>query len=147
MIQSGLYEYLINAPSITALLTSGQAGNSVHFVRAPKTPLTPFIVIHLPSVPPAEATFDGSSQLIEGFIQFDSYAADDTTGLGGGALNARKLSQTVRDLFKNFSSTLPDGTSISFTDVIADFDDGYEAGAENFLFRCVLRLKAFYTEP
>lgn len=146
MIQSGLYEQLINAPSITALLTSGQAANSVHFVRAPKDPPTPFIVLHLPNVPPAEATFDGSSELIEGFVQFDCYAADDTSGLGGGALNARQLNRAVRDLFKNFSGTLPDGTTISFTDVLADFDDNYELGGENFLFRSVLRLKAFYTE-
>lgn len=141
MIQSGLYNLLINAPSITALLTSGQAGNSVHFVRAPKQPITPFIVIHLPSVPPAEATMDGSSQLIEGLIQFDCYDKDEN-----GAEDARQLCRAIMNLLSSFGGTLNDGTTIQFTDVIANFDDNYEVGGEDFLFRSVVRLRAFYTE-
>lgn len=141
MIQSGLYNLLINAPSITALLTSGQAGNSVHFVRAPKQPITPFIIIHLPSVPPAEATMDGSSQLIEGLIQFDCYDKDEN-----GAEDARQLCRAIMNLLSSFGGTLNDGTTIQFTDVIANFDDNYEVGGEDFLFRSVVRLRAFYTE-
>jgi hypothetical protein len=152
MIKSGIYTKLINAPSIQALLPSDTssppnslASQCVHFTRAPKKPLTPYIVVHLPDVPPAEATLDGVTEQILGMIQFDCYADDDKSN-GNGALVANQLSIAVRDLLKNFSGTLSDGTVISFCDVLAHFDDGYEEGGTSFLFRWVLRLQAFYTE-
>lgn len=158
MIQEGLYNMLVNASAIQALLPSSgspavsQAYKCVHFVRAPKEPLTPFIIVHLPDVPPAEATLaDGVSSLIEAMIQFDSYAPEKN-----GALLARQLSRAIRDLcvgndttpspYNPGPGTLSDGTTISFCEVLADFDDNYEVGGTSFLFRSVLRLKAFYTE-
>jgi len=147
VIQSGIYVMLIGASSIQGLLPSDSntgaslAKDCVHFVRAPKEPRTPYIIVHLPNVPPAESSLDGVSDLIDGEFQFDSYASEQN-----GALTARQLSRAVRDLFKNFSGTLSDGTTIAFYEVTADFDDNYEVGGTSYLFRSVLRLKAFYTE-
>lgn len=142
MIKGGLYNYLINAPSITSLLTPGQAGNSIHFSSAPKQPLTPFIVIHLPSVPPAEQTLDSASALIEGLIQFDVFASD----IANGAQSASQLVRALKNLFVGLNTTFNDGTTIQFVEVVIDADDGYEEGGQSFLFRSYIRFKAFYTE-
>jgi Protein of unknown function (DUF3168) len=148
MIQSGLYAMLVAAPSIQALLPvdsntgASLAKNCIHFVRAPKEPQTPFIVIHMVNLPPAASSLDGVSELIEGEFQFDCYASDD----GNGALVARQLAQAVRLLLENYSGTLPDGTTIAFYEVTSDFDDNYETGGQGYLFRSVLRLQAFYSE-
>ncbi len=103
----------------------------------------PYIVVHLINVPPADASLDGVvTNLIDGEFQFDSYADDASNG----ALTARQLNRAVRELLQDFDGTLSDGTVIRFYDVSADFDDNYEVGGTSFLFRSVLRLKAFYTE-
>lgn len=152
MISAGLYNKLINAPSIQALLphdaaspTSSLARRAVHFVRAPKLPITPYIVIHIVNAPPASGTLDGVTEQILGEIQFDC-VADDQKENGNAALIANQLSIAVRELLKNFSGTLSDGTALSVCDVVAHFADGYEEGGTSFLFRWVLRLEAFYTE-
>jgi hypothetical protein len=145
MIQEGLYAKVTQAPSVQALLPTDPANGgaslayqAVHFGRAPQQPARPFIVVHLVNAPPAEASLDGVSELIDGDIQFDSYADD--------ALTARQVSRAVRDLFKNFAGSLSDGTFIQFVDVTADFDDTYQVGGVGYLFRSVIRLKALYTE-
>src|SRR5579863_2305446 len=148
MIQAGLYTALINAPSIQALMPKDSSGASlgkdcVHFVRAPKQPKLPCVVVHMINVPPADASLDGVvTNLIDGEFQFDSYADEASNG----ALAARQLNRAVRELLQDFDGTFTDGTVIRFYDVSSDFDDNYEEGGTGFLFRSVLRLKAFYTE-
>jgi hypothetical protein len=107
---------------------------------ADKVPTRPFLVMNLVAAPPAEATLDGISALIEGEIQFDSYA--DTPQ------QARTLSQAVKTfLMVTFlGGVLPDGTTIQFVDVTMDHDEPYEMGGVGYLYRCLLRLKAFYSE-
>lgn len=166
MIQSGLYNKLASDPSIQALLPSDSsvspqislAYKCIHFVRAPKQPtqkpqsgttlinLIPYIVIHLPNTPPAEETLQGVTDLRDDEIQFDTYANDVN-----GALTARQLANAIRELFlpdggPNFSGPLSDGTTITFYSVMADFDDNYEVGGVGFLFRSVLKVKAFVLE-
>jgi hypothetical protein len=142
MLASGLYQQLGATAAVTALLgklnQEQGGGNSIYFTLAPKQAPAPFLVIHRINTPPAGQTLDGVSDLIDGEIQFDSYAGD--------AITAQKLSRAVRDALKNFGGPLPDGTTIQFVEVTADMDAGYEQGGTGYLFRSILRLAAFYTE-
>lgn len=116
------------------------ANLAIFITAAGKQPPRPFLVLNRVDGPPAGATLDGTSDLIDGEIQFDSYA--DTPQA------AETLSHAVRDyLMKTFNAgALPDGTVIQFVDVTADHDEGYEQGGAGYLYRALLRLKAFYTE-
>jgi hypothetical protein len=140
MLLQGLYGLLAKTVAVTSLLgkPTGQDGPPIYFGEAPKQPVVPFLVIHRITTLPAGETLDGVSDLIDGEIQFDSRAADQPA--------AQKLSRAVRDTLKNYGGALPDNTTIQFTEVAADFDDGFELGGQGYLFRCILRLKAFYTE-
>jgi hypothetical protein len=147
MILAGIYQYLGTVSGVTSLLgtpTQGQGGGlAIYFTAAPKGPATPFLVIHRIDSPPAAQTLDGVSALLDGELQFDSYAAD--------AVDAEKLSRAVRNTFcplggPNYKGTLADGTSIQFTEVTADLVGGYEQGDTGYLFRSILRLAAMYTE-
>jgi hypothetical protein len=142
MILTGLCSQLLTAAPVTALLTSpGQtAKNSIFMNVATKQPPTSFLVLNIVAAPPAQATLDGISKLIEGEIQFDSYSSTPQA--------ARLLSQTVRDyLMTTFNAgALPDGTAVQFVEVTLDHDEPYEQGGAGYLYRSLLRLKAFYTE-
>ena len=141
-VLSGLYNFLTQnsaAAVVQALLTPAPQ-NQVHFSLAPKQPVRPFLVIHLLDGPPAEATLTGSSALIDAEFQFDSYADDQLT--------ARALSQAVRDALKNLEGSLPDGTVVNFYQVVVDLDERYELGGSvGYIFRSLVRIRAFYTEP
>ena len=142
MISQGLYGLLAQAAAVTGLLgkppANSQDGPPIFFASAGKQPPTPFLVMHRLEGAPAGQTLDGMSDLIEGEFQFDSYANDLPT--------AQKISRAVRDALKAYSGALADGSSIQFTEVVADFDDGFELGDSGYLYRAVLRLKAMYTE-
>lgn len=137
MISNGLYELLTTTTPLSSLLAA-PANNSVFFSLAQKQATRPYVVLHVVNAVPAEKTQDGSSALIDGELQFDSYADSQ--------LMARRLSQTIRDLLVDFTGPLPDGTILQFAEVIADFDDPYELGGGGYVFRSVLRLKALYTD-
>ena len=139
MIFNGLYAKLINEPTVAALLSTPPSA-AVHYSLAPKDGAgqRPYVVIHVLNAPPAEATLDGSSDLVEGELQFDCYADDQ--------ISARKLSRAVRDVLKNYQDSLPDNTVISSCEVTMDLDDPYEVGGGGYLFRSLFRLRAFYTE-
>lgn len=128
---------LTTAPSVIAVLAT-PATDSVFFSLARKQAGRPFVVMHVINAPPAETSLDGSSQLIEGEFQFDSYADDQLT--------ARKVSRAVRDVLKDYHGPLSDGTLMQFTQILLDADDPYEVGGVGYVFRSVLRMKGFYTE-
>jgi hypothetical protein len=142
MLLQGLYTFLATDGSAAAVQAAlAQPPKSAIFETAAiKQPPRPFLVLNLVAGPPAGQTLDGISDLIDGEIQFDSYA--DTPDA------ARKLSQVVRNfLMKSFNGgTLPEGTRIQFVEVTMDHDEGYELGGIGYLYRSLLRLKAFYTE-
>jgi hypothetical protein len=141
MVASGLYELLAGTPAVADLLgdvPEAVGGAAIYLSVAPKTPPVPFLIIHKLPSEPAGQTLDGVSNLTDGEFQFDSYGAEAT--------DAQFLSGTVKAFLQNFGGTLGDGTGVQFVEVTADFDNGYELGAYGYLFRCVLRLKAFYTE-
>ena len=140
-IKGGLYAQLLATPAVTAILAAPQPDTpytGIYFSVAAKGAPAPYVVMHVSEAPPAEASLDGQSELIDGEIQFDSYAADGVT--------ARKLSRAIRDALKNFSGALPDGTTIQFVAVTMDLDDPFEIGGQGYVERSVLRLKALYTE-
>jgi uncharacterized protein DUF3168 len=136
MILPGLYKKLIADPGVSAILAT--PADSLFINVAVKQSARPYLVMNLVDGRPAEATQDGSSELIDGEFQFDAYADDPTT--------ARKLSRAVRDSLKNYSGALPEGTVIQFVEVTMDHDEPYELGGGGYIFRSLLRLKAFYTE-
>lgn len=139
MILKGLYQQLIGASSVASALAT-PAASSVFMNVLPKTPPRPSLVLNRVGTPPAGETLDGISDLIDGEIQFDSYADDPNAAV--------KLSHAVRDyLVKSFNAgELPDGTTIQFVAVTMDHDEPYEMGGVGYLFRALLRLQAFYTE-
>lgn len=141
MIFTGLYQQLVKTSAVTALLATVPppvGGYAIYAMAAPKTPPVPHLVIHKIDAPPAGQTLNGVSDLIDGELQFDSYAND--------AVTAQKLSRAVRDALKNYGGPFPDGTAIQFTEVTQDLDGGYEQAGEGYLFRAILRLAAMYTE-
>ena len=142
MLLPGLYSELGTAQAVTSLLGAPPtlAKTNIFINVAVKQANRPFLVMNLVAAPPAEASLDGISGLIAGEIQFDSYA--DTPQ------QARQLSRAVRDfLMTTFNAgALPDNTSIQFVDVTMDHDEPYEEGGSGYLYRSLLRLKAFYTE-
>jgi hypothetical protein len=139
MLLPGLYSALIAATPVSSLLAAPAKG-SVFINVAVKQTGRPFLVMNLVAGPPAQASLDGITGLVEGEIQFDSYA--DTPQ------QARQVSRAVRDfLMTTFNAgALPDGTVIQFVDVTLDHDEPFEQGGVAYLYRSLLRLKAFYTE-
>jgi hypothetical protein len=138
----GIANLLTSNAAVQAQLAKDSAGYNkyaVWFGAAKKGAIPNYLVIHAVSVPPAEHSMDGPSSLSDGEFQFDSYGNDQPS--------ARKLSQAVRDGLKNYSGGLSDGTTIQFYEVSLDTDDPYEVGGEGYVFRCVLRLRSFFTEP
>ena len=135
---------LAAAPSIIQFLGQrppaggNPADTGVFISLAVKQALRPYLVLHMISAPPAEATLDGISSLVQAEIQIDSYGDDPVT--------ARQVSKAVKALLANFSGALNDGTTIQFTDVPMDADEPYETGGGGYLYRSLLRLEAFYTE-
>ena len=100
-------------------------------------------MIHIISAPPAATSLDGTSALIEGRLQFDSYAHDQLT--------ARRVSRAIRNLLappggENFSGPLSDGTLIDITEINNEFDSPYEVGGVGYLNRSILDASGFYTE-
>jgi hypothetical protein len=142
MLLPGLYKQLTTAPAAAAVqkLLAQPVAGSIFINAAVKQPPRPHLVLNLVSAPPAGSTLDGVSDLIDGEIQFDSYA--DTPQL------ARQLSLAVRDYWlKTFGAgQLPDGTNIQFVDVTVDHDEPREQGGGGYLDRSLLRLRSFYTE-
>jgi hypothetical protein len=111
------------------------------FGAAPKQPPARFIVINVLDGPPAATTLDLTTALKDGEFQFDSYAAPEF----GGQLVARQISETIRDLLIDLVSVaLPNGVTITFTENTVDRDFGYEIGGESYVFRSLLRMRAFY---
>ena len=137
----GIANALTQNPTVQALLAkgSGYSGYAVYFSLAAKGQQGSYLVLHGLDLPPAAHSMDGPSSLSDGEFQFDSYGKDQPT--------ARKLSQAVRDALKNYSGVLVDGTSIQFYRVSLDIDDPYEIGGQGYIYRSVLRLESFFTEP
>jgi hypothetical protein len=139
MLLPGLYQYLASLSSVTALLgTAGDGGPAIYFSAAPKQPPVPFLVLHKVNTLPAGQTLDGVSALIDGEIQFDAYAND--------AITAQGITTAVRTVLANYADTMAEGTQIQFVAVVEEFDAGYEEGDSSYLYRSILRLRAFYTE-
>src|SRR5579862_5218470 len=141
-VKNGLFALLSTTSSVSSLIAAApnsSAGTAIYFSLAAKQSARPYIVIHLVNGTPAEKSLDGSSALIRGRFQFDSYADDPTV--------ARQVSQAIRDLLKDFSGPLPDETMITFTAVHADMDDAFEQGGMGYLYRSMLDIEGFYTEP
>jgi hypothetical protein len=138
---NGLYEFLARTSAVASLLGSDASqAPAIYFTLAAKTPPRPFLVIHLVSAVPAATVLDFSTpSLMDGRIQFDSYADDPLT--------ARQISQAVRLALQDYNGGLPDGTVWSAKGVNVDLDDPYEEGGIGYIFRAVLDLSAFYTEP
>ena len=137
----GIANALTQNPTVQALLAkgSGYSGYAVYFSLAAKGQQGSYLVLHGLDLPPAAHSMDGPSSLSDGEFQFDSYGKDQPT--------ARQLSQAVRDALKNYSGVLVDGTSIQFYRVSLDIDDPYEIGGQGYIYRSVLRLESFFTEP
>lgn len=138
-IYQGLFQQLVASASVQAAFgTSISSKNAVFFGAASKDPPARFIVINRVDAPPAGQTMDGASDLIDAELQFDAYAENQ--------IAAHTLARAVRDLLKGYNGSLPEGTTIVFTEITADRDAGYEVGAEGYVFRSLLRMRAMYTE-
>lgn len=140
----GLAKQIAATPAITSLLAPAgsprpsAADNGIFISLALKQAQRPYLVLHTVSAPPAAGTLDGITALVDGEIQLDSYGDDP--------VSARQLSTALKKTFANFSGALPDGTTVQFTDVTMDVDEPYEQGGGGYLYRSLLRLRAFYTE-
>lgn len=137
-VLSGSASPMVTSPIAKYLGTPITGAIFINF--AMKEPPRPFLVLNLVAAPPAEASLDGISILQEGEIQFDAYADSPQA--------ARALTRAVRDYFMLtfVEGELPDGTEITFVDVTVDQDEPYELGGVGYLYRAMLRLKAFYLE-
>jgi hypothetical protein len=148
-VTGGLFNYLTQSPAagpvavqklLAPLPPVGATPQfSLYDSLASKQVPRPYAVLHIVDAPPAAHSLDGPSSLIDGEFQFDSY--------GDSQQSARQFSQAIRDALKNFSGALNDGTTIQFFEVSMDVDLPYELGGNGYLYRSMVRLRAFYTEP
>ncbi|HEY3972320.1 MAG TPA: DUF3168 domain-containing protein [Candidatus Sulfotelmatobacter sp.] len=141
-VKNGLFMLLSTTPSVASLIApapNSAPGTGIYFSLAVKQAARPYVVLHLITSSPAEKSLDGSSSLTRGRFQFDSYADDATT--------ARQLSQAIRAFLQDFSGALPDETVVTFTHVHSDQDDAFEQGGIGYLYRSMLDIEGFYTEP
>lgn len=141
MLLPGIYQLLVSSPAVAVQNALANPAKTAIFIDvAVKQPPRPFLILTTVAAPPASGSLDGVTDLIDGELQFDSYA--DTPQA------ARKLSRAVRDFFmKTFvGGALSDGTTIQFTDVLMEQSEAYELGGVGYIYRYLLRLKAFYTE-
>lgn len=143
MLLPGLYKQLITDPAaakVLALLSDPTGAGSIFETVAVKGAVAPFLILNFFDALPASGSLDGISDLKDGEIQIDAYAATQPP--------ARLLLNATRDyLMKTFvAGAFPDGTQITFVDVSLDRDMGYEQGDKSYVCRSLLRLKAFYTE-
>jgi len=146
-VSGGLYNFLTLNPAaagVQALLSrldpiNGVPQFPVYLARADKQPPPNYLVIHTVDAPPAAHSQDGPSGLQDGEFQFDSCAPDQLT--------AQALSLAVKRALQGYSGALSDGTTIAFYEVAMDVDEPYEVGGGGYVFRRLLRLRAFYTEP
>jgi hypothetical protein len=53
----------------------------------------------------------------------------------------------VKSALQNLSTSLSDGTTIQFYEVAMDADEPYEVGGGGYVFKRLLKLRAFFTEP
>jgi hypothetical protein len=145
-VSGGLYNFLTLSPAaaaVQALLSplppiDGVKQFPVYLSRADKQPPANYIVIHGDTTPAAHSQ-DGPSGLQDGEFQFDSYAPDQLT--------AQQLSNAVKSATESLSTALSDGTVIQFYKITMDADEPYEQGGGGYVFRRVLKQRAFYTEP
>jgi hypothetical protein len=145
-ILPALYAQLAAQTPIQQLIGPGayngapaNAVSAFFFGAASKQPPARFIVINVLNAPPAATTLSQTTALIDGEFQFDSYAESQ--------LVARQISETIRGLLIDLVGTsLPNGVTITFTENTVDRDLGYEIGGESYVFRSLLRLRAFYNE-
>jgi len=134
MIMSGIRTRLAQDSGISALVPSDR----VYIGMAQRESRRPYIVCYRVDAPPAGVTLDGSSALKDGLFQFDSYA--DTQ------IDAEKLAKLVEASLEDYGGTLPDNSTIQFYETQNCGDDAYEVGGASFIFRSVLRMRAFFTE-
>lgn len=134
MVISGIRTRLIQDSDIAALVPA----NRVYISMAEREARRPYIVCYRIDAPPAGVTLDGSSALKDGLFQFDCFA--DTQ------IDAEKLAKIVEASLEDYGGSLPDGSDIQFIETQNCGDDAYEIGGSSFVFRSVLRMKAFFTE-
>jgi hypothetical protein len=147
VVFEGLYQFLTQNPAAAAVQdllsdlppVDGVAQFPVYISRADKQPPANYIVMHGVDAPPAAHSMDGPSGLQDGEFQFDSCGPDQLT--------AQALSLAVKNTLQGYSGALTDGSTIQFYEVTMDSDEPYEVGGGGYVFRRLLRLKAFYTEP
>lgn len=141
MISEGLYQAMAAAPSIEAVVAKDVNGQyAIYFGQAPPLAPRPYVVITIASARPAEHTLSGHSGLIYGRLQFDSYADGDQS-------TVQLTANAVRNYWVDYKGVLPDGTAIQFGVINADRDMPYEEGGIGYIYRRMLDISAFWTDP
>lgn len=133
MFEAGLYQLMKNDSGISALVSGRIFGG-----RAPKTvtdssyPLIVWAVISTVDL----YSIQGASGYRTKRVQIDAYAKT--------YIDSIKVSDAARALLQNFRGTLPDGTFVDSSVLIADQDFTFEPGISGQLFRHMVEVEISY---
>lgn len=134
MVISGIRTRLTEDTDVSAAVPSAR----IFIGMARRESARPYIVCYRVDAPPAGVTLDGSSALKDGLFQFDAFADSQ--------IDAEKLAKLIETSLEDYGGSLPDGSTIQFYETQNCGDDAYEIGGSSFVFRSVLRMRAFFTE-
>ncbi|HZQ25270.1 MAG TPA: hypothetical protein VFA89_20955 [Terriglobales bacterium] len=140
MLEQGIYEKLYATSDITTRLNTQPNGEPCLFIDFQiKGTKKPSVVMQT-SYTSEVYSSDGANNLRFKRIQFDSYSDVD-------ALTAIAVSDAVRNLFKSYKGTLPDGTVVTGSIVQRDQSMPVELAAkESVLYRRLLEIEFQYID-
>lgn len=139
MLKADILNKLIQDPTVIGILDSQNGTVNVYMGAVPKNAPTPFIPAIVVQGGGTKYFYgaDGINRFQMETLQFDSYAPNYTAAL--------QISNTVRDLLKEFSGPLA-STIVTGSMVRRDMDMPYEAGPGGYVYRHLLSIEFQYTE-
>ena len=140
MLERGIYELLNQTSGITSLLATQPSGEPCLFIDFQiKGTSKPSVVMQVSYTSDVYSS-DGANNLRFKRIQFDSYSDED-------ALTAIAVSDAVRNLFKSYRGTLPDGTVVKGSIVQRDQSMPVELAAKvSVVYRRLLEIEFQYID-
>lgn len=137
-IEQGLTQLIITNPDVQSAVGVDKNGNArAYWVLAPQGTAIPFLVLSRVATTDTYA-MAGTTGLRDGLFQIVAYAST--------YYPSRSIASTVRNLLKDYTGTLPDGTVVQSVMIEKDWDMQYEEGGKGFVYGAYLQFRVWYEE-